>query len=41
MKQWLEERGKPTEMEHDMSHMNMAGMDHSKWTTGAKWLCRC
>ncbi len=30
MKQWLEERGKPTEMEHDMSHMNMAGMDHSK-----------
>ena len=27
MKQWLEERGKPTEMEHAM---NMAGMDHSK-----------
>jgi uncharacterized protein (DUF305 family) len=25
MKQWLEERGKPVEMEH-----NMAGMDHSK-----------
>ena len=30
MKQWLEERGKPAEMEHDMSAMNMAGMDHSK-----------
>jgi uncharacterized protein (DUF305 family) len=31
MKQWLEERGKPIDMEHDMSHMNhMAGMDHSK-----------
>jgi uncharacterized protein (DUF305 family) len=32
MKQWLEERGKPVEMAHDMSHMNhnMAGMDHSK-----------
>ena len=31
MKQWLEDRGKPVEMEHDMSHMNhMAGMDHSK-----------
>lgn len=26
MKQWLEERGKPTTMEHDMS--NMAGMEH-------------
>src|SRR5580692_11973856 len=31
MQQWLEERGKPVTMEHDMSHMgNMAGMDHSK-----------
>jgi uncharacterized protein (DUF305 family) len=30
MKQWLEDRGKPVEMEHDMGHMNMAGMDHSK-----------
>ncbi len=31
MKQWLEERGKPVEMAHDMSHMDhMAGMDHSK-----------
>jgi uncharacterized protein (DUF305 family) len=31
MQQWLEERGKPVSMEHDMSHMgNMAGMDHSK-----------
>jgi uncharacterized protein (DUF305 family) len=30
MKQWLEERGKPTDMEHDMGAMNMAGMDHSK-----------
>src|SRR5580692_12416441 len=31
MKQWLEERGKPVEMAHDMSHMNhMAGMDHGK-----------
>jgi len=30
MKQWLEERGKPVDMEHDMSQMNMAGMDHSK-----------
>ena len=31
MKQWLEERGKPVEMEHDMGHMDhMAGMDHSK-----------
>src|ERR1700722_2338228 len=28
MKQWLEERGKPTEM--DMGPMNMAGMDDSK-----------
>jgi len=28
MKQWLEERGKPVEMEHDMG--SMAGMDHSK-----------
>jgi uncharacterized protein (DUF305 family) len=28
MKQWLEERGKPVEMAHDMS--SMAGMDHSK-----------
>jgi uncharacterized protein (DUF305 family) len=27
MKQWLEERGKPVEMQHDMG---MAGMDHSK-----------
>jgi uncharacterized protein (DUF305 family) len=30
MKQWLEDRGKPVEMEHDMGGMNMAGMDHSK-----------
>ncbi len=30
MKQWLEERGKPVEMEHDMSQMGMSGMDHSK-----------
>jgi len=31
MKQWLEERGKPVEMEHDMSHMNhVAGMEHMK-----------
>jgi uncharacterized protein (DUF305 family) len=30
MKQWLEERGKPLTMQHDMSHMDhMAGMDHS------------
>jgi uncharacterized protein (DUF305 family) len=28
MKQWLEDRGKPVEMEHDMG--GMAGMDHSK-----------
>jgi uncharacterized protein (DUF305 family) len=28
MKQWLEERGKPVEMAHDMG--SMAGMDHSK-----------
>jgi uncharacterized protein (DUF305 family) len=27
MKQWLQERGKPTEMEHDMG--SMAGMDHA------------
>ena len=30
MKQWLEDRGQPTEMEHAMGGMNMAGMDHSK-----------
>ncbi len=28
MKQWLEDRGKPVEMAHDMG--SMAGMDHSK-----------
>ena len=28
MKQWLEDRGKPITMEHDMG--SMAGMDHSK-----------
>ena len=29
MKQWLEERGKPTTMEHHMDHMaGMKGMDH-------------
>jgi uncharacterized protein (DUF305 family) len=28
MKQWLEVRGKPVEMQHDMG--SMAGMDHSK-----------
>lgn len=26
MKQWLEERGAPVSMEHDMAHMNMASM---------------
>lgn len=29
MKKWLEDRGKPVTMAHDMSHMgNMKGMDH-------------
>ena len=30
MKQWLEDRGKPVEMEHDMSGMDHSKMDHSK-----------
>lgn len=30
MKQWLEDRGKPVEMEHDMGHMDHSKMDHSK-----------
>jgi uncharacterized protein (DUF305 family) len=30
MKQWLEDRGKPVEMEHDMSAMDHSKMDHSK-----------
>ena len=30
MKQWLEDRGLPTTMEHDMSHMDHSKMDHSK-----------
>lgn len=31
MKQWLEDRGKPTTMQHDMGNMaGMAGMDHMK-----------
>jgi uncharacterized protein (DUF305 family) len=30
MKQWLEERGKPTEMEHAMAGMDHSKMDHSK-----------
>jgi uncharacterized protein (DUF305 family) len=30
MKQWLQERGKPVEMEMDMSHMDHSHMDHSK-----------
>src|ERR1700675_1332596 len=29
MKQWLEDRGKPVEMEHAMEH-DMSAMDHSK-----------
>jgi uncharacterized protein (DUF305 family) len=29
MKQWLEERGKPAEMEHDMAGMDHSKMDHS------------
>jgi uncharacterized protein (DUF305 family) len=30
MKQWLEDRGKPPEMEHDMAAMDHSKMDHSK-----------
>jgi uncharacterized protein (DUF305 family) len=30
MKQWLEERGKPVEMEHSMAAMDHSKMDHSK-----------
>jgi uncharacterized protein (DUF305 family) len=30
MRQWLEDRGKPVTMEHDMSAMDHSKMDHSK-----------
>jgi uncharacterized protein (DUF305 family) len=30
MKQWLEDRGKPVEMEHDMGAMDHSKMDHSQ-----------